>query len=408
MEHVKENSNRVSKYFNLPPLRQLEQEERLEQENKYYTPTYTMVQPNYIFGIEVEVEKVPYPEINAHHTSFWNITQDNSLRDSGYEFVSLPLKAKHLENALTQLKNSLPNSADFSPRTSVHVHMNVRDLTIEQISSLVILYITCENLLFNWVGHERDKSVFCIKLLETNYRKDILNLLDSVSYIVHHWNKYTALNLHPICTIGTVEFRHMEGNIHIPRILMWINFLSCLKSYTKTTSIQHLLHTVMNLNSSSEYIPFLQSVFKDLYIPLIGAMTDEQVQEYMEEAVSYVKTTYNVLDSSKNQPQVNGDTLDTMLREFTQRVPPPPNPTRTLNDYIIQRQAENGAQDRGLNAQTRPYFTTTTGQVFNTNNTANAAENFWATPPDIVFDPVPVEDPRDLDIATTDFMRGTP
>ncbi|MBK7424752.1 MAG: hypothetical protein IPJ48_17650 [Propionivibrio sp.] len=198
----------------------------------------------------------------------------------------------------------------------------------------------------------------------------------------------------------------MEGNIHIPRILMWINFLSCLKSYTKTTSIQHLLHTVMNLNSSSEYIPFLQSVFKDLYINLIDGMTDEQVQEYMEEAVSYVKTTYNVLDSSKNQIELNQNNLDTMLREFTQRVPPP-NPTRTLNDYMIQRQPEDGAQIRGLNrAQTRPFFTTT-GQVFNTNNTANAAENFWATPPDIVFDPVPVEDPRDLDIATTDFMRGT-
>ena len=404
MEHVKENSNRISKYFNLPPLRQLEQEERLEQENKYYTPTYTMVQPNYIFGVEVEVENVPYPEILPHHTSYWNITQDNSLRNAGYEFVSMPLKAKYLENALNQLKNSLPNSADFSPRTSVHVHMNVRDLTIEQISSLVILYITCENLLFNWVGHERDKSVFCIKLLETNYRKDILHLLDSVSYIVHHWNKYTALNLHPICSIGTVEFRHMEGNIHIPRILTWINFLSCLKSYTKTTSIQKLLHTVMNLNSSSEYKPFLESVFKNLTINLLDNASDEDIQNAMEEAVSYVKTTYNVLDSSKKQPQVDGDAVDNMLRGLTQRIAENPRPERvprTLNDYMIQRQVEIQAgatavqpqteQIRGQNpAQPRPFFITTTGQVGFGFNVAEA------------------EDPIRLDETINDFLRGTP
>lgn len=334
MEHIKENGNRISKYFNLPPLRQLEQEDRLEQENKWYTPTYVMIQPNYIFGIEVEVEQVPHPEINSHDSSYWSITHDNSLRDNGYEFVSLPLKARLLENALTQLQNSLPHSATFSPRTSVHVHMNVRDLTIEQICSLVILYVTCENLLFNWVGHERDKSVFCIKLLETNYRNYILELLNNTPSVINNWNKYTALNLHPISSIGTVEFRHMEGNLNIPRILTWINFLSSLKTYTKTTSIQKLLHTVMNLNSSSEYIPFVQNIFKDLSINLLGDMDDEEIKNHMEEAVSYIKTCFDVQKQS-NKAYVSNfnvdyqDRLNAMVRNLT-RTPARPRPNQEL------------------------------------------------------------------------------
>lgn len=396
MEHVKENGNRVSKYFNLPPLRQLEQEDGLEKENKYYTPTYKMVQPNYIFGIEVEVEEVRYPEIQSYNKSYWNITQDNSLRNNGYEFVSLPLKAKLLENALTQLQRSLPPSHSFSPRTSVHVHMNVRDLTIEQICSLVILYVTCENLLFNWVGHERDKSIFCIKLLETNYRTSILNLLEHTSHTIYNWNKYTALNLHPIQSIGTVEFRHMEGNIDIPRILTWINFLSSLKAYTKTTSIQRLLNMVMNLNSSSEYVPFLQNIFKDLTINLLGNMDDEEIKHHMEEAVCYIKTCYNVLEQHKKHtitPTNYQNTLDDMVRTLNRtamRAAEAPRLNTDIYTRLRERDQEEARIDvpneirgtTGPRPQINPFFTTTdmtTGGTGTTRLNTNTVQNFWTT-----------------------------
>ena len=146
------NKNRVSKYFNLPALNQTDRAEMLSKEDAFYSRTHTIINDAYIFGIEVEVENVPNPRVQYFHRPYWGLTADNSLRNNGVEFVSLPLKGYQVEAAPKQLANSLPKEHQFSERTSVHIHMNVRDLTIEQIVNLMLIYTSLENLLFNWTG----------------------------------------------------------------------------------------------------------------------------------------------------------------------------------------------------------------------------------------------------------------
>lgn len=283
---IKSNLNRISKYFKLPSMHLAEMAKQYETEDKLHENKYPTHTDNYIFGIEVEVEGVPEPHVNALHRSFWNITGDGSLRNAGVEFVSVPLRMSQIEKALTQLNKSLPTTASFSERTSVHVHMNVRDLNIHQISSLVLLYTAVENILFNWIGHDRDTNVFCTKLIETNYAKHFNEINDDLGTAVGNWNKYTALNLVPIHDKGTVEFRQMYGTTDIPTLMKWVNMLACLKTAAKKHETQVIFNTICELNSSSLYEEFIRSIFGEYAEYLLR---NANTKEMMEEAISYIK-----------------------------------------------------------------------------------------------------------------------
>jgi hypothetical protein len=326
------NPNRISKYFHLRSLQMASNiMEFSEVAKKYHTP-FNFHQPNYIFGIEIEVENITYwkpPE----ERFYWNLTEDNSLRNHGVEFVSIPLKCQHIPGALTQLASYLQPDAVYSPRTSTHVHMNVRDLTIEEITSLVILYTICENILFQWVGHNRDTNVFCNKLNDTNYIEElILNLINHPSDTVNSWNKYTALNINPIASKGSIEFRHLEGSGNWKRILTWINLLSYLKTAAKEKPFNILATEIEDLNSSSMYFQFLESIFKQDIPTLIGNMPHHLLQDLMEEPISAIKIAIykHMKDTERRNQPITLNRTETIdftryVLEFTNgAVPAPP------------------------------------------------------------------------------------
>ena len=147
-----ENSKKLNQYFDLAPLKMTGQLESFALEDALYKNDLPVPIKNYIFGLEIEVENIRYNLPDATYKSYWNITGDNSLRNNGVEFITLPLKAFQIDKALQQLRfRTNQFRADFSERTSTHVHMNIRDLTIDQIYNLTLLYITVEKLLCRWL-----------------------------------------------------------------------------------------------------------------------------------------------------------------------------------------------------------------------------------------------------------------
>lgn len=301
------NTGRISKYFALPTLKQTARMEMLKQEDSTHTNTLPLQHPEYLFGIEVEVEGVPHPHIQANHTSYWQITADGSLRNNGIEFVSAPLRASQVEYALDQLFASLPITHEFSPRTSTHVHMNVRDLTMDQICGVVLLYTLFEDLLFKWVGGNREKNTFCTKLTDTNYVKMYSQLSQNPQQVVDAWAKYTALNLAPIASKGTIEFRHLCGSINKDYIIGWINLISCLKGMAKKYSAQALSNEICMLNTDSAYEDFAFRVFGKSAVSLL---TDGYI-ESMEHACSYIKLATIYMDVPIDRPQVRWTTTVT-------------------------------------------------------------------------------------------------
>lgn len=361
------NKNKVTSYFKLPSLRLTELKARLEPADKKYPAKLSDMNKAYLFGIEVEVENIPDA---PNKLNYWTITTDNSLRNHGYEYCSFPIRANQVEGAIQELDEALPKTRTFSERTSCHVHMNVRDLTISEIYNLIIIYYALEKVLFKWVGHNRDENIFCIPLTEGRFYKSLPFFETHIGDSIHNWNKYTALNIIPIKEKGTVEFRHMYGNLDTVTLLTWINILCCLKDTAKRYEPKALQELIKNLNTNSEYQLFLVNVFG----PYHTIFNDYPLQSLMEKPISQLKLGFPKQDVMvaplREQPE---DILE-ILRE-TQGIPfnpvPPPNETATVRnaahrdvvDRLIRRQIEE-AQERTIRQQqenrTVGFFTNTT------------------------------------------------
>lgn len=214
------------------------------------------------FGIEVEAEKVSGLSIKVPGS--WKVVEDGSLKVAGLEFVTVPIKLMYLEVELLRLFSAIPN-ASFSPRTSIHAHMNVRDLTMAELEKFIILYMIFEKILYSISG-DRFSNNFCVPLYEAPFqvKKFLTHIPDG--HINQHWSKYHGMNLTPIwgeedasARIGTAEFRHMAGTNDISKIIKWCDVLACLKAKSKTITKEDLVNKLITheLNSKT----FIYSIF---------------------------------------------------------------------------------------------------------------------------------------------------
>jgi hypothetical protein len=197
---------------------------------------------------------------------FWDIKEDGSLRNNGREFVTpgvIPVSLT--ESALTQLFACLNEDIDFSNRTSIHVHMDVRQLSLQQMVALLLVYTTVENLLFKFVGNNRRTNIFCVPIVETNLLSDMrLDPKVFMHSIDRMWSKYSALNLLPIVSQGSIEFRHMPGTRDVHTIVTWIDMISRLKTFVYKNSYDSIVNQILHLNSNSMYRQFVDQVFDSL------------------------------------------------------------------------------------------------------------------------------------------------
>jgi len=254
--------NKISDIIDgLPRLKVFDTELTTHEEKFPFKGEFPVVDKNTYLGIEVEVENVQ----TFHNISpYWRITEDGSLRNNGREFITPPIRAWRVEQALTTLfEQQINKDVDFSERTSIHIHMNIRTLTVAQLEALVITYLLFERSMFNFVEKRRYNSVFCVPVCETQMGKYLERLILNGNPIFS-WQKYTALNLLPITEKGTIEFRHMQGTKDIKKLMTWINLILCLKKFALRNDPEYIWHRVTTLNTTSEYRMFGEEVFGTL------------------------------------------------------------------------------------------------------------------------------------------------
>ena len=96
-----------------------------------------LITDDYI-GIEVEAEHV-YDNDAMGIQPWWDNISDGSLREGGREFVfAQPMFGEDVLDALNALSDTIDDYAVYSERCSVHVHLNVRDMTFEQIANMTL------------------------------------------------------------------------------------------------------------------------------------------------------------------------------------------------------------------------------------------------------------------------------
>lgn len=215
--------------------------------------------PSLLMGVELEIERVYDEKLPAGFRS----VEDGSLRNSGREFITQPMTYSVLHKALTEFfKLNTFDETSYSERTSIHVHCNCQDLTLSQLASLLLLYQVFERMLFLFVGGNRDKNIFCVPLYECALSYRAVSRLEAEdTRIVGDWSKYSALNLLPIGTQGTVEFRHMPGTNNMEKITKWLQLLGCLFAAARKYSLDEIKKLFVDLNTTSQYRKVTDTIF---------------------------------------------------------------------------------------------------------------------------------------------------
>ncbi len=203
------------------------------------------VLPTSFIGLEHEYEGVKTSTLPKHSfAEFWAYHEEGSLKDNGAEYVfATPLFGVDAWNALEWLVSHAKASGwKCTKRTGIHVHLDVRDLTVPQLAGLSIVYAAVEPLLYRWVGNGRDSSHFCIPL----YRADEA-LLGACSIIrsafqddkqdghsalvvAEEYQRYAGFNLQALHKFGSIEFRQLQTTHDLQRIEDWINMVMSFKA----------------------------------------------------------------------------------------------------------------------------------------------------------------------------------
>ena len=225
-------------------------------------------------GIEVEMELGTDTQAalfgGTNQYPGWFIKEDHSLRDGGAEFISWPLLPRDVPKIISVLEIFFKYkriNPSFSWRTSNHVHLDVRNLRLSELISLLLIYIVLENVLFEFSSPgRRETNIFCTPLTRTDmYLVGELLRIEVPTRtclypLFNSLRKYSALNLNRIIDYGTVEFRHLRGTLDSSFMTKWISVILKIYEASIKFSPEKLERTILTLNTSSEYEEFLVSV----------------------------------------------------------------------------------------------------------------------------------------------------
>lgn len=240
-----------------------------------------MLQHKGLIGIEVEVEKrtgvleyrardYPYPIEGTH----WSSVRDGSLRN-GIEFVlSMPLSGEQLLEAIDQLPKIVREVDLESPRTSTHIHCNVRDMSDKERANFLLALLFFEQDLLGCNKRvDRTKSNFCLHTKNSSYVKTwqmagIQTLEElyrgrNLRTLAAEWPKYSAINIKPVLTIGSFEVRTGECMVKKGELLRHVNRILLLKKFSQQHTGEGSILEVLRISNPRE---IFKSSFRKSFI----------------------------------------------------------------------------------------------------------------------------------------------
>lgn len=236
--------------------------------------------PDQFVGVEIEFENFSRRQLTALEQEtpcFWEIRDDGSLRNGAEAVLTQATMGRQLTAALDQFYNRI-TQFDTGPRTSIHVHLNMRQDydSLESLRNLVILYFMYEDAFFRIADENRKWCSYCnpfednapSPLLALFRAQSLDHLIDSINNTAHNTNRYYGLNLYSLARYGTLEFRHFPCVKQKELVVSWIRLLMELKKAATLMAEREL--------SVFDVIPNEASCAKLLeYMPEFGARLRE-------------------------------------------------------------------------------------------------------------------------------------
>lgn len=189
-----------------------------------------------LFGLEIEIEGNNFPDIRD--SRIWKGDKDGSLRGENREYIlKKPADEAGVKAALMELNKAFDEAKtvkEFSFRTSVHVHVNVQDMTKNEIARFLYLSHLLEAPLVHFSGAHREGNRFCLRATDAPQQYENLETMlfnKSFNYVPDiQQAKYAAINLVPIKELGSVEFRSMRGTCDTDLIMEWIGIINRIRT----------------------------------------------------------------------------------------------------------------------------------------------------------------------------------
>lgn len=235
-----------------------------------------------LLGVEVETENTKRPKEFFKKLKYWMLTIDGSLKSPfPYEFVFCgPLRGHDVVAALKELEHVLTEetSVEFPHNTSVHVHMNVGDLSCEELKRFIYLCMVVESALIQVSGNRRNNGfIVPWSCHSPKSLGDIGTFLETEGQHNMGVNKYNTFNLGSVYEHGSVEFRTMKGTCSSLEILDWIDILLKLKKYCIENTVDP--RDIMDYSTSRSSVKeFLLQVWD---VDIVKRMMHPGIQESM-------------------------------------------------------------------------------------------------------------------------------
>lgn len=308
--------------------------------------------PSLLMGIELEIEGIKVDPTDLYVPGLAG-EADNSLRPTdegvGWEYITKPATFSVLAFVLGMFfsKAKLSEEKNYSERCSVHVHANVQDLEPEQLKSITLLYQVMERVFYGYAGNDRDMNIFCVPWAETTITHNLVEkVLDNNIKSLRNWQKYTGLNLIPVTTQGTIEFRHLPGTCDLNRILGWLNLIGSLFAVARKHSYTEIEELLTGVNTTSEYRGLLKFVFGQ-WESLVDL---PNIEELLEEGA--LNTKYILLSSVKENKTSKSTGFEQV--DWDAGGVRPRGIEAFLNDQVIQPPRDPGARRAPIRPAVEP------------------------------------------------------
>lgn len=198
-------------------------------------------------GLELELEAanlLPNSRDCGHVSgqktgAMWRGIADGSLRGNSLEYVlSLPCgrdEIRPLIEGLYETMGTYKTKLKPSNRCSTHVHINMAGKGINEITSAIVLWGVFEQAFISYCGEERKTNHFCLSSKETKSTIEAWSNLLNYGTVQFNRNiKYSALNILPLHTLGSLEFRCGRASPTPEYPVIWATLIDTLVSFAAT------------------------------------------------------------------------------------------------------------------------------------------------------------------------------
>jgi Putative amidoligase enzyme len=216
--------------------------------------------PKRFLGVELEIARMDLSgakDLKKTATKWQlSIHDDGSLPQNGFEINSAPARGSAFVKQITEICDVLnKNQAKITGECGLHVHVDARDFTTDDIFKTTIVWQKIQNNMFRYCDKNRKNNRYChpthhsfnnyssldyLRKVPAYKQLDILQARAKNLTKLLNGEKYSAINFIHLSKneYGTIENRMHQGSTNSKKIIRWAAMNSNLLDFVKNISVR--------------------------------------------------------------------------------------------------------------------------------------------------------------------------